>query len=557
MKKANVVSKIINSMIKVFPEKTPAHEEYFSTTLKNEGLNFQLVYQNQEEYLLKLNTIEVRGALAAYADLRIVEPMPATLLPLKYIDDYYISKETGMYPELLRPFDEMGLMLPIGQWRAVWVHIENANGLPVGTFDMQFVLKGENGEELDVLTYTVEVLDVESAPTDLKLTNWIHYDCIADRHGVEPFSEAFYKVFENYLKAYVKCGFTMLLTPLFTSPLDTKVGGERRTAQLVKVRVQDGDYVFDLAPLEKFIRFVLAHGVQYIEFSHLFTQWGGKCCPKIVAEVNGEEKRIFGWDTDSLSDDYKTFLSALLPQVGALVKKLGLERKCVFHLTDEPTEEHFERYQALYRFVKPLLGDLPTMDALSHYEYYEKGAVDIPVPVLNTYQHFKNKGLKELYLYYCCGPTNMYFTNRLMNMPLQRTRILGMQLYETGVQGFLHWGFNFYNSVFSIKTVDPYLDTSAGGGFPSGDSFIVYPTKEGSVLHSVRFEALREGFQDYRALKMLEGYIGREKVLDILHAEGIFGLTEYPRDSGRHARLKQKINALICNYATGAMGEKL
>lgn len=547
-----IISKIVNSMEKIFPETEPVTEEYSSLIFKNEKLNFQLAYKNEDEGSYKCFSIEPRGALAPYITLRFVALMPSTRVPTKYADDYYLKHTVGLYPELLRPFDELGFCLPSDQWRSVWVSIENEDGLPAGKFQTDFILKDDKGNEVDTLQYTVEVIDGELKETDLKLTNWMHYDCIANAHDVEPFTEEYYAVFENYLKAYTDCGFNMLLTPLFTPPLDTQVGGERKTAQLIGVEKNGEKYIFDFLPLKKFIRFVMERGIKYIEFSHLFTQWGGKFCPKIVATVGGKQEKIFGWETASDSLEYVEFLSQFLPALVEVIQELGIEKKCCFHITDEPGEEHLEHYTKCYKTVKKYIGEIPTMDAMSDYGFFERGAVDIPVPIANTFSRFQNKGIKELFFYYCCGPTNMYFSNRLINMPSQRTRVLGYQLYETGVQGFLHWGFNFYNSQHSVCVIDPYLNTCAGDMFPGGDSFIVYPTKEGGVLKSLRAEIIAEGFYDYRALKTLEGYIGREKVLDLLHEEGVEGLITYPRNAGRHARFRQKINALIKAEMEGA-----
>lgn len=100
----------------------------------------------------------------------------------------------------------------------------------------------------------------------------------------------------------------MLLTPLFTPPLDTQAGKERMTVQLVDVQ-KDGDrYAFGFEKLEQFMRLAEECGVKYFEMSHLFTQWGTKYAPKIVAEVNGARRRIFGWKTEALSQEYKASL---------------------------------------------------------------------------------------------------------------------------------------------------------------------------------------------------------------------------------------------------------
>ncbi|MES9143981.1 glycoside hydrolase domain-containing protein, partial [Cutibacterium acnes] len=76
----------------------------------------------------------------------------------------------------------------------------------------------------------------------------------------------------------------------FTPPLDTKVGGERPTVQLVGVNVTNGKYSFDFSKLKRFVDMCLGLGVEYFEMSHLFTQWGAAFAPKVIATVDGVEK---------------------------------------------------------------------------------------------------------------------------------------------------------------------------------------------------------------------------------------------------------------------------
>ena len=86
----------------------------------------------------------------------------------------------------------------------------------------------------------------------------------------------------------------MLLTPVFTPPLYTAVGGERPTVQLVKVIKENNKYSFDFENFRRYINLCLNCGIEAFEISHFFTQWGAKHAPKIVATVNGKEKQIFG-----------------------------------------------------------------------------------------------------------------------------------------------------------------------------------------------------------------------------------------------------------------------
>ena len=346
------------------------------------------------------------------------------------------------------------------------------------------------------------------------------------------------------MSAYVRSGFNMLLTPIFTPALDTYVGGERKTAQLVGVSKDGENYTFDFSKMKEFFGFVFARGIEYIEFSHLFTQWGGAHCPKIMATEDGEYKKIFGWESDSCDEEYKAFLNAFLPQLVAFIREEGIENKCCFHITDEPNEKHLERYKSCREIVKAHIGDIPTMDALSHYEYYEQGLVDIPVPELRYIGKFLERNVKNMLAYYCCEPSDGYYSNRFLNMPLQRTRILGCQLYETGVNGFLHWGFNFYNSGLSYAQINPYAVTNADGAFPPGDGFIVYPKEEGVNL-SMRSEMMAMAFEDYDLLYTLAQKIGVEKVRELLKTEGVSGYTEYPRNATWHTEFIEGVKRLL------------
>ena len=52
----------------------------------------------------------------------------------------------------------------------------------------------------------------------------------------------------------------------------------------------------------------------------------------------------------------------------------------------------------------------------------------------------------------------------------------GVQLFKYDIVGFLHWGYNFYNSQYSRHGIDPSSFRSAGA-FHAGDPYLVYPGK--------------------------------------------------------------------------------
>ena len=132
-----------------------------------------------------------------------------------------------------------------------------------------------------------------------------------DYYKVEPFSEEHWKIVANFVKSAVRLGQNMLLTPIHTPPLDTYVGGERTTVQLIDVRLDNGEYSFNFDGLKRWIKMCLDCGIEYFEMAHLYSQWGATCAPKIMATVDGEYRRLFGWETPALGGEYGKYLSKM------------------------------------------------------------------------------------------------------------------------------------------------------------------------------------------------------------------------------------------------------
>lgn len=204
---------------------------------------------------------------------------------------------------------------------------------------------GEFKEEKRALE--LEVIPAVLPEQKLIFTQWFHCDCLASYYNVEVFSEEHWRIIENFVKTAVKNGINMLLMPVFTPPLDTEVGGERPTVQLVGVTKDGAHYSFDYTLADRWIDMCRRCSVRYYEVSHLFTQWGAAHAPKVMAYENGVYKKIFGWETDSLSDEYLDFIRQFLESFKKYMSEKGLLDKTMFHLSDEPSKEHLERYGKL------------------------------------------------------------------------------------------------------------------------------------------------------------------------------------------------------------------
>ncbi len=82
---------------------------------------------------------------------------------------------------------------------------------------------------------TLHVVPAALPKQRLLHTEWLHTDCLADYYQIAVFSPQYWQAVRNLVRNAVTNGVNMLLTPIFTPPLDTAIGGERTTVQLVGV----------------------------------------------------------------------------------------------------------------------------------------------------------------------------------------------------------------------------------------------------------------------------------------------------------------------------------
>ena len=523
-----IQTKLTSAMEKCFLDSAIATYPTLSrlSALRNERVSFQLLYTDDAtDAALPLRTanfeLRIEGIPKELVSARRVDNVPVSIASLQEGGDgNYLRTSPGLYPDLLSPLQYGGVSVMRGQLQSVWVELDLGNRLAAGEHAVTLKLLNDRGEVQAENALALTVIDALLPPQEMIFTQWFHCDCLANYYNVPVWSEEHWRIVENFAATAAKNGINMLLTPVHTPPLDTAVGGERTTTQLVDVLVEGGEYRFGFERLDRWIDMCNRVGIRYFEIAHLFTQWGAAHAPKIEACVEGEKKRIFGWETDATGEDYTRYLRAFLTAFLAHMKARGDDKRCYFHISDEPSRSQKESYRAAKATVADLLEGYPIMDALSNFEFYQDGLVELPIPSNDHVTPFIEAGVTGLWTYYCCAQgTNV--SNRFIAMPLWRTRSIGLQLYKYNIVGFLHWGYNFYNNMHSQSAINPYLDTCAGYTFPAGDAFSVYPAQDGTALESVRILSFYEALQDVRAFRLAETLCGRERV--IKEMEDIFG----------------------------------
>lgn len=511
--------------------------------LKNEKKSFQIAFKVTKNERV---AISVESPIDDFLNVSVVKNIQSDFPVMKNADDYYIKKEAGLYPDLLYPVDG-GCTFETDGAYAFWIEISPANDdvLPVGEHKISITLKTDDAECKSEVS--VEVIDAFLPKQSLIYTNWIHTDCLMTYYNFEAFSDEYWEALRNYLTKASDYGMNCVLTPVFTPPLDTEIGKERPTVQLVKVFKQgENKYAFDLSLLKKWIDISKECGIEYFEISHLFTQWGAKHAPKIMAEENGKEVKIFGWETRASSNKYRQFLSQFATALKGFLKEEKLEKNVFIHISDEPPFGYLLSYKKASKITYDLFGDYKIMDAMSSYPLAKICNIRYPIPATDFINNFIGK-FDDLWTYYCSAQACKNVSNRFFSNASVRNRIIGYQLYKYDIKGFLHWGYNFYYTRLSKKAIDPYKITDAGKAFASGDSFVVYPGEDLKPLNSLRLNVFYDGLQDMRALQLLEEKIGKDAVVKLMEngTDEPITFSEYPHNVSWLLENREMINQEI------------
>lgn len=551
-------AKIVSGLEKCFLDQTPDDflEINSFSMYKNEQASVQvLLYDDADfsgsDWACRWLSVEVSAPFENYIKCRMVESvpnyMPAFETPKKIaeIDPHFLRTTPGLYPDLLSEGAHGGKFPLINQQlHPIWVDFIPDGNIKEGTYNVTVCIKHEDKVIAD-LKIDITVLPCVLPEQQTKVTNWFYADCLADYYEVEPFSDRHFEICENFIKTAVDNGINMIMMPVLTPPLDTGVGAERTTTQLVKVTVENGEYSFDFTNVLRWLDICKRTGVKYIEVNHLFTQWGAYHAPKVMATVDGEYKKIFGWETDASGDEYVLFLRQMLSGLTKVLENNWEKERIYFHLSDEPTDEHLGQYKKNKENLKDVLKGFKLLDALSHVEFYKSGLCEIPVPCSNVINDFLKEDIKERWVYYCCFPT-FHYSNRFLAGSLPRLESIGMQMYKYNIEGFLQWGYNFYNNRFSDDFINPYINMTAGYWGIGGDAAIVYPGRKGKPTESIRLLAFKRAMDDIRVMKLCESYYSHDTVVnEIEKITGTIEFDECIEDSATMLKVRERLNEMI------------
>jgi len=351
--------------------------------------------------------------------------------------------------------------------------------------------------------------------TNLMISNWIN------AKNIEKYYDAPYlgdKWFEQFGR----------LAALMRRARSTHIGIPLNS---VGITEKDGKYAFDFTIAEKLIRFSLKMGFQVLALGHLC--WKDYNKNDIYYLFHAREKPV---PADS-PEGYR-FLSQFLPAWTAFLKEHGFYDKAVQQVGDEPNSQMCDNYRIICGVVRKFMPGMKLMDAIS--DLSNRGASDYWV-VLNCeyqenreiYEEFRATG-DIIWQYTACGPGGKWL-NRMIDIELLRPRLLHWGNYRFKLEGYLHWGFNFWQP--DQPDIYEYSNSVINDGttlLPPGDTHICYPGDKRGPWMSIRAEQMRMGAED---CELLYWIAQRDRALaDDLCAGAFTSFNDYVADPAAFER---------------------
>ena len=491
-----------------------------------------------------LHTISVQtsGGIADRVQLSAVRRVPVSSPAPEHPDEHYLVTEPGEYPDLLEPVTGGTVQLTPGVWEALWIDVIGESEADAGEHELTITLTGADGQQLAERTALVQIHPHRLPELAITNTHWFHADSLSTYYDAPVFSERHWELIEAFLASAREMDVNSVLTPTWTPPLDTAEGHTRPFVQLVGISDTGGEYSFDFSRLDRWLGICRDLGIKSLEIAHLFTQWGARYTPAIQVQTDAGLEDRFGWHVSATSPAYRRLLEALIPALRAHLDR-SWDGEVLWHISDEPREEHLEAYQAAKAQVADLLEGAHVVDALSSYEFAEQGVVDTPIVATTHVGPFLEAGLKP-WVYYCVSQ-NRDVANRFIALPSVRNRVLGRQLFAFDAPGFLHWGYNFWWSQFALEPIDPFQETCAGGPFFGGDAFAVYPGPDGTPWLSIRHRVFAQAMADHRALTWLAALTDSASAKALIDEGGTLTYSSFSYDVGEHLGSRRAVDERI------------
>ena len=439
-----------------------------------------------------------------------------------YLDIRDISDRTsapGLWPEVLEPVPEGGVLVPAGENRPFWVRVKVPKGTPKGRYVGRLVVSSQREKDVAV-PFGIEVFGFE-LPERMTLKTSFGYTQkrVFAYHGVQS-GEDRGKVNRMYLKALSEArlspyhpGRGILPSP-WKYKIDAKEGDEANAV-----------VTFDWENWDAGMQKVLE---EYNFNTFIFTIPGFSS----AKFADPSKKHVFHGREEG-TPGYEAIVSKYLGGIEAHLKEKGWLDVAYLYWYDEPTADKFpylNRGLCAVKKYAPRIRRMITKEPCAG--LFDGVNLWCPTPdhIENDFTaRCRDRG-DEFWWYVCMQPKAPYATE-FIDHPGTDLRVWLWQTWRHRVSGILIWETVYWSSptIYGDKLQNPYDDAASwsdmGTGpktfrynWGNGDGRFLYPPRscfgaDGAVSASspvleapngtMRLEILRDGIEDYEYFAIL------------------------------------------------------
>lgn len=487
----------IDPLTKVFTDtKLTGSDMPFAEVARGEYATLQIIVRCDKK--IESLTVSPQPLCCENAKLENIKSRFVGYVPYKFSAEQpasdRIMSPPAMCPDIL--LEDKTISLEPNKNQPIWLTIEIPKDAQPGFYSGFVNISGfADGQELSTRVFVhVKVYNVTLGKSRLWMSNWLYMTRYRPSEStdvnlakLEKFSPMYWDLMRKYARDMAQHRLNMA----FLSPLE-----------LTEYSFAPDDRLkFDFTNFDRAVQIFIDEGViGRIEGAHL----GGRINDEWTNQFE-TYIYIYKWKkfvkSNALPDSPEAiyFYSQFLPALQEHLKQKNWLNIYYQHVADEPITENAKSYNTLVRLVRKYAPQFKIIEACHTTKLTTP--LNIWVPQLNFLrQNFdfykqRQRSGNEAWFYTSMYPQGEY-ANRFWELPLLKTRILHWINFKYGITGYLHWGYNFWNN-------NPFKNVGfENTKMPDGDEWIVYPGTNGP-LDSIRFEALRDGVDDYELLSML------------------------------------------------------
>jgi len=384
----------------------------------------------------------------------------ASNISARFIDFIHLKQHTDLLPvseQLLAPDGSMDYpdritndttmaVLPANTtqpvWYSVYVPVGTLPGLYTGTVSVQSS-EGNTSVPVKVRVYDVTLPD--GRESTYKVDNWfssagwepVAMEALRYQYGITEFSDDWWTVmthFAQYMKKHRNN--TIWVDPIGYLEPDVQIDA-------------NGEYTFDWTKFDRFVQLFIDEGaMKELHGSSLMMKVGDRFQIRTLQNVNSVPQMV---QVPAQSAAAEAWLAVYLPALKAHLSAKGWLDLYYQSGGDEPiNDQDREDDNWFYGKVRSLASGIRTIEANFVPTYDFEDTLDVQVVKQSNYDYESNYFKirqdfgQEVWLYICNYPTWEYLV-RNIDTSLVKTVLPHWYTFRHGMDGYLHWGFNFWN----------------------------------------------------------------------------------------------------------------